>query len=162
MTLAAMSGKRTLQEWRVRTNSCLYLSVSSCSVTLFVLITSFFKTITSWKTNRCHYICRIFPFQFVSMLGQENDDKNVDTLCMPLTSSTLRDETRSSASCRVFFLTSRSGVLRTRRMSITRSWIKKKQPQEWRWSNLVLSHNKRAPTSNYFHYRLHYFQQLIN
>lgn len=44
-----------------------------------------------------------------------------------LTSSTLRDETRSSASCKVFFLTSRSGVLRTRRMSITRSWAKKKK-----------------------------------
>lgn len=52
MTLAAMSGKRTLQEWRVRTNSCLYLSVSSCSVTLFVLITSFFKTITNWQKKK--------------------------------------------------------------------------------------------------------------
>lgn len=62
MTLAAMSGKRTLQEWRVRTNSCLYLSVSSCSVTLFVLITSFFKTITNWKTNWYHYICSTLNF----------------------------------------------------------------------------------------------------
>lgn len=126
MTLAAMSGKRTLQEWRVRTNSCLYLSVSSCSVTLFVLITSFFKTITNWqKKKRCHYIFRIFPF--FQGQGQENINKNMDVLCMSLTSSTLRDETRSSASCKVFFLTSRSGVLRTRRMSITRSWIKGNQ-----------------------------------
>lgn len=61
ITLAAMSGKRTLQEWRVRTNSCLYLSVSSCSVTLFVLITSFFKTITNWERNRCHNVLRLFP-----------------------------------------------------------------------------------------------------
>lgn len=52
MTLAAMSGKRTLQEWRVRTSSCLYLSVSSCSDTLLVLMTSFFSTITSCKKKR--------------------------------------------------------------------------------------------------------------
>lgn len=120
MTLAAMSGKRTLQEWRVRTNSCLYLSVSSCSVTLFVLITSFFRTITNYKTNRCHYICSIFPLFSISMHRHKNNNI-VDLQWMLLTSSTLRDETRSSASCKVFFLTSRSGVLRTRRMSMTRS-----------------------------------------
>lgn len=132
MTLAAMSGKRTLQEWRVRTNSCLYLSVSSCSVTLFVLITSFFKTITNWQKKIIlflfllfYYIYHIFPF--FQGQGQENINKNMDILCMLLTSSTLRDETRSSASCKVFFLTSRSGVLRTRRMSITRSWTKSNQ-----------------------------------
>lgn len=49
MTLAAMSGKRTLHECRVRTSSCLYLSVSSCSLALLVLMTSFLSTITSWK-----------------------------------------------------------------------------------------------------------------
>lgn len=65
MTLAAMSGKRTLHEWRVRTSSCLYLSVSSCSVTLFVLITSFFKTITNWeagkkKIQHCSFFIHLF------------------------------------------------------------------------------------------------------
>lgn len=124
MTLAAMSGKRTLQEWRVRTNSCLYLSVSSCSVTLFVLITSFFNTITNWKTDKGHYIFSIFHVYLCRpCMDSKISASNMEMLCMSLTSSTLRDETRSRASCKVFFLTSRSGELRTRRMSITRSWI---------------------------------------
>lgn len=75
MTLAAMSGKRTLHEWRVRTNSCLYLSVSSCSVTLFVLITSFFKTITNWKTSRCHWICNLFSVFFPCVYARKTTTK---------------------------------------------------------------------------------------
>lgn len=42
------------------------------------------------------------------------------------TSSTFLEETRSSANCRVFLRTSKSGVLNTLRMSITRSWKRTK------------------------------------
>lgn len=47
------------------------------------------------------------------------DYKLLSEFC--LTSSTFLEETRSSANCRVFLRTSKSGVLNTLRMSITRS-----------------------------------------
>ena len=50
MTVEATSANLTLHWWSVRTSSCRYLPVSSCSIALFVFTTSFFSTSTICQT----------------------------------------------------------------------------------------------------------------
>ena len=89
ITCAAMSGNLTLQACRVRTRSCLYFPVSSCSPAFSVLVTSFFSTRTIWKEIEahdilCYYWQNCLPKCMMMWSLRRNCNTNQKLACLAL------------------------------------------------------------------------------
>lgn len=151
-------------------HTCLYPPISSCSLSLWVLVTSFFNTATTWKFIS-RYLVHV-AWKEDARLRQAHKHEVLwlysnflGQVCIVIhtlivftdegllyTSWMFREVTRSSTSCKVFLRTSRSGDESTRRISITNSYVKQKQnkPQVYYRNNCDRIHTVRTFWSQKF------------